>query len=161
MLADLSLGMREFLAILLRHHVDFLICGGHAVAFYGYLRMTMELDILIRPNKQNADRLKAALCEFGFTQAGIPWQAFETEGAAVSLGVQPNQIDLLTSVSGQASDEVFANANTGRIADYDVLFISRDDLLRAKREASRPKDQVDIDELNKIDNNDELFNPGN
>jgi len=147
--SELSHDMHELISLLLRHRVEFLVCGGHAVAFYGYPRMTMDLDILIRANKQNAQRLKVALDEFGFGNAGISWQAFESEGVAVSLGVQPNQVDLLTSVSSQNTDEVFSNAKPGRLAGKEILFIGREELLRAKREAGRLKDRLDLDELEK------------
>jgi hypothetical protein len=132
--------------------VEFLICGGHAVSFHGYPRMTMDMDILIKPNQKNARRLMTALNEFGFGQAGIPEEAFLKEGTAVTLGVQPNQIDLLSSVSKQNVENIFKNAILGKLENFSVLYISKQDLLRAKREAGRPKDIADLDELEKMDN---------
>jgi len=56
----------------------------------------------------------------------------------------------LTSVSTQAIEEVFLNANKGKLENFDVPYISREDLLRAKKEAGRAKDIADVEELEKI-----------
>ncbi len=141
---------KDFIELLIKHKVDFLICGGHAVAFHGYPRLTMDFDILIRPSDENAEKLMVALHEFGFGQAGIEKKLFTKEGSAVTLGAQPNQIDLLTSSSSQTTDEVFRNAVSGSLGEFNVLFISKKDLLRSKKEAGRQKDLADIEELNKI-----------
>jgi len=61
--------------------------------------MTMDVDLLIEPTEENANRVMSALIEFGFGDAGIPKSAFMNEGTAITLGVQPNQVDLLTSIS--------------------------------------------------------------
>ena len=139
--------IRDLLLLLNRHGVEYAICGGHAVAFHGYSRLTMDVDVLIKPSPENARRLAAALGEFGFGHAGIPFGAFAVEGTAVSLGVQPNQIDLLTSMSSQSTREVFAHLVEGHLAGVPVRIVSADDLLRAKHEAGRPKDLVDAAEL--------------
>ena len=109
----------------------------------------MDFDLLVNPENKNAERIMAALEEFGFGKAGINKELFLQEGTAVTLGVQPNQIDLLTSVSSQPTGDVFKNAVTGKLATYNVLYISKDDLIRAKREAGRAKDLADLEELEK------------
>jgi hypothetical protein len=144
---EVSADIAELLRLFRRHRVDFLVCGGHAVAFHGYVRLTMDVDILVRPSAANAARVMRALTAFGFGGAGIPEDAFRVPGTAVSLGVQPNQVDLLTSISSQDPDEVFANAVWGRLGRLRVRFVCLPDLLRAKREADRPKDRLDVAEL--------------
>ena len=144
---EVSRDVRELLRLLVKHRVEFLICGGHAVAFHGYVRMTMDVDILVRPSAANSRRVMAALEDFGFGEAGIPETAFRQAGTAVSLGAQPNQVDLLTSMSSQDIDQVFAHAVWGSLGDERVPFVSLRDLLRAKREAARPKDRIDVAEL--------------
>ncbi len=144
---QLTRDMADFLRLLNRHQVTYAICGGHAVAFHGHSRLTMDLDILVLPSPDNARRLANVLQAFGFGDCGLPLQAFEREGAAVSLGVQPNQIDLLTSMSSQPTAEVLQNSQSARLSDLPVLIVARDDLLRAKRESARPKDLADLAEL--------------
>ena len=134
---------------MLWHDVEFAICGGHAVAFHGYPRLTMDVDILILPTLENARRMVASLDEFGFGQAGIPLQSFTHEGTAITLGEQPSQVDLLTSMGATPTVDVLARAEWGQLGGLRVRFVSRKDLIQAKREAARPKDLADLDELEK------------
>jgi len=143
----------ELIRLLKKHGVEFAICGGHAVAFYGYPRLTVDVDILILPSSENATRVLAALEEFGFGDCGVPREAFEKEGSAVTLGVQPNQVDLLTSMSTQPTREILDGAVDGEIGGVRTRYVSLRDLLRAKRESSRPKDRADADELDRIQEN--------
>jgi hypothetical protein len=107
----------------------------------------MDVDLLILPSEENARRLALALADFGFGEAGIPVSVFTQEGTAVSLGVQPNQIDLLTSMSSQSTAEVIHNSLPARFAGIPIRIVAKADLLRAKREAGRPKDLADLHEL--------------
>jgi len=137
----------ELVRLLKEYGVEFAICGGHAVAFHGYPRLTVDVDVLVLPSPENAARVLAALDEFGFGDCCIPREALEREGSAVTLGVQPNQVDLLTSMSTQPTREVVRNAVDGELGGTSVRYVSLGDLLRAKGESDRPKDQADLDEL--------------
>jgi hypothetical protein len=142
--------MREFIRLLLLHQVEFIICGGHAVAFHGYPRLTMDLDLLVKPTPANARKLMTVLEEFGFGNAGIPPESFTRSGVAITLGAQPNQIDLLTSIGLNDDLAIFARAIAGEIDNLSVRYIAKHDLIKAKQEAGRPKDLADIAELNQI-----------
>jgi len=146
----LTKDFRDFLTLLQKHKVKFLVCGGHAVGFYGYPRLTMDFDLLIAPSKENAERMIKVLNEFGFGKSGITEAAFLKEGTAVTLGAQPNQIDLLTSVSQVPTNEIFKNAQKGQLEDFKLLYISKNDLIECKKAAGRLKDLADIEELEKI-----------
>jgi hypothetical protein len=54
----------EFLSVLKRHGVRFLLVGAHAVAAHGRPRFTQDLDILVEPTPVNARRVAAAIREF-------------------------------------------------------------------------------------------------
>lgn len=146
----ISKDMREFIRLLHQHHVEFLVCGGHAVAFHGYPRLTLDLDILVKPSAVNARKLMAALADFGFGAAGIPAAGFTKRGTAVTLGVQPNQIDLLTSVGLTDDETLFSRAVAGNLDGLTISYIGVADLIKAKREAGRPKDLADLDELTRV-----------
>ena len=147
---DLSKDMKALINLLAEHGVDFAVCGGHAVAHHGYPRMTMDMDLLITPGQPNADRMMAVLKEFGFENAGIPKEAFMREGTAVTLGVQPNQVDLLTSISREPTSAVMQRTVDGELAGMPLRFVGLADLIEAKRQAGRPKDLADLDELLKF-----------
>jgi hypothetical protein len=135
----LTKDFKDFITLLQKHKVKFLICGGHAVGFYGYPRLTMGFDLLFRPTSNNAEKIMNVLKEFGFGDAGIPESAFLSEGTAVTLGVQPNQIDLLTSVSSINTESIFNNAVKGKLEDFEVLYISKYDLIQCKKQLAGQK----------------------
>jgi len=150
MKAILTDDLRDFINLLIKYEVKFLICGGHAVGFHGYPRLTMDFDLLLNPTEESANRIMKVLQEFGFGEAGIKREVFLQEGTAITLGVQPNQIDLLTSVSKVATHDIFKNAVNGKLEEFDVLYISKDDLIKCKKAAGRAKDLADVEELEKI-----------
>jgi hypothetical protein len=139
--------IRDLLRLFRKHGVEFAVCGGHAVAFHGYPRVTMDVDLLVAPDPENAARVMRALRAFGFGNAGIPAAAFLKEGAAVTLGAQPNQVDILTSMSRTPTRAVLSRAEAGRLAGVPVRFVARKDLLEAKQQAGRKKDLADIEGL--------------
>ena len=149
-MANLSPDIKTLITLLIKHKVKFAVCGGHAVAHHGYPRMTMDVDLLIEPNKENATRIMSALTDFGFGDAGIPESAFTKEGTAITLGAQPNQVDLLTSISNEPTTDVMNRTINGELAGIKMQFINRADLIEAKRQAGRPKDLADLDELKKM-----------
>jgi hypothetical protein len=57
---------RELLALFNAHHVEYLIVGGYALAFHGAPRFTGDLDIFVKPDTANAQRILTALEAFGF-----------------------------------------------------------------------------------------------
>ena len=145
----LSEDIESLLKIMIEQDVEFAVCGGHAVAYHGYPRLTMDVDILLLPTEENAQRMMASLEQFGFGNAGIPTEAFTHEGTAITLGEQPNQVDLLTSMSSEPTDEIMQHAVWGKLSGIRVRFVCRADLMEAKRQAARPKDLADLDELEK------------
>jgi hypothetical protein len=54
----------EFIAALNAHGVRYLVIGAHAVAFHARPRATKDLDILVDPTAENANRVLATLREF-------------------------------------------------------------------------------------------------
>ncbi len=139
--------MRDLLRIFNRRQVSYALCGGFAVAHHGFVRMTLDLDLLIDPARENAERVYAAMCEFGFGGAGFTVEDLANPASAITLGVQPNQIDLLTRMSSTPTRDVLSRTEYTRIDDIPVPVVCRADLLHAKREANRPKDRIDLLEL--------------
>jgi len=110
----------------------------------------MDFDLLVQPGMENARRIIAALEDFGFGNTGISEDAFQKPGAAITLGAQPNQIDLLTSMSTQPTQDILSHAETVRIKNIMMKVVSYQDLLFAKQETGRAKDRIDYEELKKL-----------
>ena len=68
---SLSKDFVEFIACLNARRVDYLLVGGHALAFHGLPRFTKDIDFWVRPTVENAERVLEALGDFGFADAGI------------------------------------------------------------------------------------------
>jgi hypothetical protein len=69
-LAKLQADLREFIGLLNSHKVEYLVVGGHAVAFHGHPRFTGDIDFLIRTTTSNAHRVLDVLNAFGFGTLG-------------------------------------------------------------------------------------------
>ncbi len=62
---DLPEDFRDLLLELADAGAEFVLVGGHAVAFHGHPRATKDMDVLIRANTGNAERVYQALAAFG------------------------------------------------------------------------------------------------
>ena len=63
---DLAPGFNAFIECLSEHRVEFLIVGAYALAIHGVPRFTGDLDVLVAPGLDNAQRLIDAIGAFGF-----------------------------------------------------------------------------------------------
>ena len=142
--------MRELLRLFQKYGVEYVLVGGFAVNYYGYVRITQDVDFLVFPSPENAERTMQALNEFGFGSAGIPQECFENPGTAVHLGTEPNRIDLLTKLKGVSNTTIFAGATSIEFAGVWVNIISLEHLVEAKQNSDRVRDLADVDELLKI-----------
>lgn len=138
---------REFVALLNSEKVEYLLVGGYAVSYYGYLRPTADLDIWIALDLENARRLRQVLDKFGFKDDSTRPEDFLGPRKIFRMGVPPLRIEVLTGVTGVDFRSCFSR----RIeADWDgvlVNIISREDLLANKRAAGRYKDLNDVERL--------------
>ena len=142
--------LREFIELLNSHGVEYVVVGGHAVAFHGYPRYTGDIDFLVRPTEENAARIVAVLDAFGFSDAHELKASLTQPEKIVQLGRPPNRIDILTSASGVDFEEVWNQAISAELDGLPVRFPDLPSLLRNKRASGRAKDLADVDELEKV-----------
>ena len=141
---DLAPDFDEFCALLRDHHVEFVIVGAYALAFHGAPRFTGELDILIRPTTDNAERLIGALHAFGFPDVPLTATEIITPQRLIEMGVAPVQIYVMSAIDGVTFDEVWSGRVEAMLGSTTVAFIGRREFLRNKQAAGRPKDVADI-----------------
>lgn len=146
-MAKLQADLKEFIELLNSHGVDYILVGGHAVAFHGYPRFTGDIDFLIRITPANAQRLLAVLNDFGFGSLGITERDLLEPHRVLRLGYPPNQIDILTSISGVDFDAAWATRLDSTMDGQRVIIIGWDELLRNKQASGRQKDLADVDKL--------------
>lgn len=134
----------ELFACFRHRNVKAVVVGGYAVAFHGQPRFTKDIDVFIEPSPENAERLLAALDDFGFSGLGLAAVDFSPSGKIVQLGVAPNRVDLLTVLDGVTFDEVWAGRVAGPYGSQVVDYIGLPELIRNKRASGRPQDLLDL-----------------
>lgn len=135
----------EMLSGLSAAGVEFLVVGAHALAAHGIPRATGDLDIWIRPTRENAERAHAALARFGAPLESLTVEDLTEADVVFQIGVPPARIDILTSITAVTFDEARPHRLMAHVAPgLEVPFLGRDDLIKNKRAAGRPKDLGDV-----------------
>lgn len=135
------------------HKVRYITIGGFAVNIYGYSRNTGDLDILIDDTLDNRKNLRKAFIDIGIgdfeaieTMVFIPgWTDF-----SLNFGLR---LDIMTAIKGledKSFQELYDEATIVLLGGVEVKFIDYDSLILAKKASNRPKDQLDIEELKKL-----------
>jgi len=141
---------KEFIELLNKNSVRYLIVGGYAFAFHAEPRFTKDIDFFVDGSEENAERLLNALAGFGFKNIGLAKDDFIKSGDILQLGVPPVRIDLMNSVTGLDFSTAWENRVTGSYGDIPAFFVSKADLIRNKMAVGRKQDLSDIDRLQRI-----------
>jgi hypothetical protein len=135
---------RAFIESLNSRGVEYLIVGAVALAHHGFPRYTGDLDILVRNSPENAQRLEGVLQSFGFSALGLKAADFIDSYQVVQLGLPPNRIDLLTSITGVSFEEAWRERIEAVLEGMRVNFIGRQALIQNKKATRRPQDLADL-----------------
>jgi hypothetical protein len=138
---------KELLELFNSHKVEYIIVGSYALAHYGAPRYTGDIDLYVRPEKDNAEKVISALADFGFGSLNLSVEDFCMPDRVVQLGTPPVRIDILTSISGVNWDDAFINKVPDFYGDVPVFFIGRSDYIANKRAAGRKKDIADLEAI--------------
>jgi hypothetical protein len=144
----LSRDFKEFVALLNAHSAEYLVVGGYAMAVYGRPRQTGDLDIWLKRSHENAERVMAALQDFGFGGLGLSAHDFEQPDQVVQLGYPPFRIDLLTDIDGVTFEAAWpARFEYQLDSGLRIPFIGLETLKENKRASGRPRDIDDLENL--------------
>ncbi|MBI3074362.1 MAG: hypothetical protein HYY84_19805 [Deltaproteobacteria bacterium] len=141
----------EMLQALNDARADYLIVGAHALAAHGRPRATGDLDIWVRPTPENAARVFQALAAFGAPLGGVDIETFSTPDNIFQIGVVPCRIDIITSIDGVEFDDAWPRKLDVDVSGVKVSILGREDLVRNKKAAARPKDLADLAALEEGD----------
>jgi hypothetical protein len=137
-------GWRAFIESLNSIGVEYLNVGSVALAQHGFPRYTGDLDILVHNSPENGERLERALQAFGFGTLGLKAADFVGPYQVVQLGVVPNRIDLLPSITGVCFAEAWAERIEVELEGILIKFIGRKALIQNKKATGRPQDLADL-----------------
>ena len=141
----------EFIELLNKHKVQYLVVGGYAVGFHGYPRYTGDLDIWIKISETNASNMMTVVKEFGVGVKGLSKDDFLRESplAGVHFGNEPLRIDILNSIDGVSFDECYPNKENKTFGGVKIDYINFNDLKKNKLSSGRSKDITDVEEIEK------------
>lgn len=140
---------RDFLNALNHAKVKYILVGGYSVIFYGYNRVTGDLDLFLEPTNENYDNLMMACGLFGLPTNAISKTDFinPVETDVFTFGRPPVAIDLMVKLANFTFDEVYQMADYSDFDGIKMKIIHLNHLKKAKKYAGRFKDLDDLQHL--------------
>lgn len=138
---------QDFLRLLNVNAIRYVVIGGYAVAYHGYVRYTGDLDVFVELSANNASRLVSALREFGFDLPQLKPSLFLRKGRIVRLGYEPMRLEILNEIDGVSFEQCYRHRRRSRVGNLRINFIALPQLLRNKRASGRQKDLADVEAL--------------
>ena len=138
----------SLLKLLNENGVEFVIIGATAFPVHGYSRATLDIDIFIRPEKENAERTLNALTAFGFDMTDVTIEDLLQKKLLIRQYLL--ETDIHPFVQGTTFEKAWENKVEDRYGGTSVFFASLDDLIAMKEAAGRPKDLEDLKYLLEI-----------
>jgi hypothetical protein len=138
---------RDLLVLFNAHGVDYVIVGAYALAYHGAPRYTGDMDIFVRPDLENAQRILSALVEFGFGSLGLTVEDFTAPDKVIQIGVIPVRVDIVTSLTGVSWEEAHAGRVAGPYGDLEVYYLGKEQFILNKRAIGRKKDLADLEAI--------------
>lgn len=143
----------EIWKYLFLNKVKYLTIGGFAVSIYGYGRNTGVIDLFIEDSIENRENLRDALKKAGIGDfENIKTMQFIPGWTDITLNFNL-RLDIMTSVKGLENstfEQLLDKAYITKINDIPVYFLDYENLIKTKKATNRPKDILDIEELEKI-----------
>lgn len=159
----------RILEALRRHEVDYVLVGGIAAIVHGSARVTVDADVLPRPDPANLARLLDALRDLGAAvfvderrarmESGEPWEvemlrrgsAALLEADAWHFTTDAGQVDVLFDAAGVGGfDEHAVAATVHDVFGIEVAVAAIDHLIASKEALGRAKDLPVLEDLREI-----------
>jgi hypothetical protein len=144
----LSQDFKEFVSLLNKHDIEYLIVGGYAVGIHGHPRYTGDLDVWINSTLENAKKMVDVLDDFGFSSFNLTEADFMQAGNVIQMGYPPFRIDILTKIDGVEFTDCYPNKKVIQYDEITLNIIGINDLRENKQASGRLKDLDDLMNLN-------------
>ena len=133
--------------------VQYIMVGGFAINLHGYQRFTGDMDIWLKDTLENRQQLRKAFiaCDMGdfpmieYMQFLPGWTDFHLNNN-LRLDILIN----MKGLEGYTFDECLQMASVADIENVNVPFLHINQLIENKKVVNRPKDQIDVQALEKI-----------
>ncbi|MBB5394555.1 nucleotidyltransferase [Mucilaginibacter sp. AK015] len=133
--------------------VRYIMVGGFATRFHGFNRNTDDIDLWLEDTATNRKNLRKSFVELGYGDfPTVETMRFVAGWTSFYIG-QTIELDIMTDMKGLENFSFNECLNLASVADLDgiiVPFLHINQLIINKKAVNRPKDQVDVLELEKI-----------
>jgi hypothetical protein len=130
----------DFLELLDRHRVRYLIIGGLAFIYHAKPRYTKDMDLWLDSGPENVELANEALSEFGSPQLLDP----DDRDEILQLGAGPNRIDLLREIIDLEFAEAWDRRIEGTYGRARANWIDLDSLIAIKSRIDHPRHREDV-----------------
>jgi len=142
---------QEFILLLNKSKVEYILVGGYSVILHGYSRTTGDLDVWVNPTKTNFNQLLEACSRFGLMLDDLTEYNFLSNEKidVFTFGRPPVSIDIMKSVKGLDFYGTYKSSIIIEVDSIPTRVIHLNHLIKSKKASNRPKDQDDIQHLGK------------
>ncbi|MDZ4809445.1 MAG: hypothetical protein SGI96_14425 [Bacteroidota bacterium] len=141
---NLEKDFADFVELLNKHEVDYMVIGGYALAFHGEPRTTGDMDIWIDCTPANAIKMVEVITDFGMSSLGFQPADFLEPGIITQIGYPPLRIDILNEIDGVKFQEATKNKQYFKEGKQVIPFIGVQDFIKNKEAVGRKKDLEDV-----------------
>jgi len=135
------------------HQVQYIMVGGYATNLHGYQRFTEDIDIWVKDTLENRQLLRKAFesCGMGdypmieYMQFIPGWTDFH-----LNNNVRVDILIEMKGLEGYTFDECLQMASVADIEGINIPFLHINQLIENKKVVNRPKDQIDVQALERI-----------
>ena len=124
---------KELLFTFNAHNVEYLIVGAHALAAYGQVRATKDLDVWVKPSRKNAEEVLSALSDFGAPIGDLTIDDLSKTGTIFQIGIPPLRIDIITEIDGVVFEDAWPARFQTSLGGVPAFVISREHLITNKK----------------------------
>ncbi|MBI4403645.1 MAG: nucleotidyltransferase [Deltaproteobacteria bacterium] len=148
--SDFERDFRDILKCLNAAGCRYVLVGAQAMAAWGYIRATGDLDLFFEPSKTNALKLWKALVAFGAPLSGIKVKDFAVVGTLYQIGVAPVRIDFLNCIDGVSFAQAHKGSRKITLLGQSCRVLSLRHLIKNKALTGRPQDKIDVKRLREL-----------
>ncbi len=143
---------KDFLRELINAEVNFILVGGYATIYHGYVRVTGDMDIWLEPDNQNREKLTIILEKLKFSKDSISKikKLDFTQMVAFHFGNPPEKLYFMTKLTGIDFKDALLHSDKLEIGNFKIPVLRLNDLIINKLLSNRTKDKSDVEELQKI-----------
>lgn len=150
--------LRGLLRGLHEHEVGYVLLGAMAMLFYGYVRNTEDLDVVVDPDRENLDRVAEWLMSLNAVLKLKPARAFGPrerwgmhKGANATVLTSLGQIDVVQRLPGLPDwSQLVEEAELYEIDGFQVPVMNRLTLIELKRRRGSHLDLADVEAIERL-----------